>query len=165
TAWHSTVFIPESEQNQFEINLLGLFRLNNEAKAQCLRWDNDMNQVIFTGEHYYGVTGIKHIREIRFDKQEQQITIKDSLYDTLHQLRNLKGFFVLHTPPYAILSGVNNLLSINNTQIRAENGQKWLIENSLYSTHYGATQLSKRAVMGFIDNICVIISIPKTTDN
>ena len=154
TAWHSTVYIQDSEQNRWEADQYGLFMLRNDAKAHCIRWDNDTNRLIFTGKHYYGITGIKHIREIYFDKRKQQIHIEDSLHG---QQKNLKGFFVLHTPlNNTTLSDDHDTLHIGSTRIHA--GQEWVIENSLYSTHYGATQLSKRAVISFIDKISVRIT-------
>ena len=158
TAWHSTVYIPDSEQNRWEADQYGLFMLRDDAKAHCIRWDNETNRLIFMGEHYYGLTGIKHVREIMFDKQKQQIHIKDSLHDK-HGRQNLKGFFVLHTPLNATLS--DETVHIDSAQIHAVNGQEWIIENSLYSTHYGAKQDSKRAVISFIDKISVTINFPQ----
>ncbi len=162
TAWHNTVYILDSEQNRWEAGNSGLFRLNNDAKAHCIHWDNDTNKLIFTGEHYYGITGIKHVREILFDKRKQQIYIKDSLHDKRGR-QDLKGFFVLHTPPNVPLFNKHDTLQIGDAQIRAKNSQDWKIENSLYSAHYGATQRSKRAVIRFFDKSVVIITFSQMT--
>ena len=117
--------------------------------------------MIFAGECFYGITGIKHIRHIQFNKRERRLQIIDNLHDTQHSLSNLKGFFVLHTPLNATFSNSYNLLHIGNIQIRAEDGNKCAINDSITSPNYGTTQHSMRTVANFIDKICVTILLPQ----
>jgi uncharacterized heparinase superfamily protein len=161
TAWHSTVHIRESEQNRWKQNLPGLFALSNDAKARCTCWDNNADGLIFAGECFYGITGIKHIRQIQFNKQKRQIHINDNLHDTQQSRSNLKGFFVLHTPLNSIFSDSHNSLHLGKAKVRTEDGKEWAISDSLTSPNYGATQLSKRAVVNFIDKISVTIILPE----
>lgn len=161
TAWHSTVHIRESEQNRWKQNLPGLFALSNDAKARCTCWDNKADSLVFAGECFYGITGIKHIRQIQFNKQKRQIQINDNLHDTQQSRSNLKGFFILHTPLNATFSDSHNTLHLGKAKVSTDAGKEWAISDSLTSPSYGVKQLSKRAVVNFIDKICVTILLPQ----
>jgi uncharacterized heparinase superfamily protein len=92
TAYHNTIMIDGEEQNRFRIPPRppffkggveeGLFTMEDDAKARCIKWETTPNYDIFIGEHY-GYTRLKepviHQREIYFDKKKISWQIKDRL--------------------------------------------------------------------------------------
>ncbi|MBI4744681.1 MAG: alginate lyase family protein [Actinobacteria bacterium] len=70
TAYHNTVMIDKEEQNRF--TTYGLFQMENESKAECLKIEIGSNQDFFAGLHKgYTKLGnpVVHKREIIFDKR------------------------------------------------------------------------------------------------
>jgi len=81
TAYHNTVVIDEIEQNRF--NERSLFKLENDASAKCFKWDDNLEESLFIGEHN-GYARLRepivHRRSVRFLKSQSKWTIKDEFY-------------------------------------------------------------------------------------
>lgn len=73
---HNTVIIDGNEQNKFDEG--ELFRLPDNARAKCLKWNIGRDVDEFLGEHY-GYSPKIHKREIKFYKKDGRLEIIDYL--------------------------------------------------------------------------------------
>jgi len=94
TDFHNTVKIESEEQNV--IDKQNLFRLEDNARAGCLKWEIGAGVDTFVGEHY-GYDRLPqeviHRREIKFHKKEGKLLIVDKFNGT--GICNLKWVLVL----------------------------------------------------------------------
>ena len=99
TGYHNTVTIDGEEQNRFTDGQL--FKMQNDSKARCTRWEVTENIDYFAGEHY-GYTRLKdpviHRRKIQFNKVAGEIEIVDSFF--CEEEHTFEWSFVLH--PYIV---------------------------------------------------------------
>ena len=81
TAYHNTVVIDGKEQNRF--NERSLFELKNDADVKCLKWEDNVEENLFIGEHNRYVRlrePVVHRRTVRFLKRKTKWIIKDEFY-------------------------------------------------------------------------------------
>ncbi|MCX6722978.1 MAG: alginate lyase family protein [Candidatus Staskawiczbacteria bacterium] len=74
TAHHNTVCVDGKEQNNFIKN--NLFFMENNSKAECLKWETNEDKDIFVGEHH-GYNPVVHQRKIEFYRKENKIEVFD----------------------------------------------------------------------------------------
>jgi hypothetical protein len=95
TKYHNTVTVDDEEQNRFIDGQL--FKLPNEANANCLRWEVTEDIDYFLGEHY-GYTRLQdpitHRRKIEFNKTVGKIEIVDSF--VCKKEHTFEWNFILH---------------------------------------------------------------------
>jgi hypothetical protein len=81
TVAHSTLQIGGTEQNRLRADQL--FRLPEETRARCLRFETDGPRALFEGEHtgFRGLARpVRHRRKLRFDGETGSLEIIDTVY-------------------------------------------------------------------------------------
>ena len=132
TKYHNTVTIDDEEQNRFIDGQL--FKMQNDAKAKCIRWEVTENIDYFTGEHY-GYTRLNdpvvHRREIQFNKTDGKIEIVDSFICKKEHM--FEWNFILHPDVMDEIKLVSNDFELQR-------------EHCYYSPEYGIKQDTKKIV-------------------
>lgn len=78
TASHNTPCIDREEINRFDPG--NLWSMQNDARAECTRWESDGARDVFVGTHHgYERLGVSVEREIVLDKRSDALTIMDRI--------------------------------------------------------------------------------------
>jgi hypothetical protein len=78
TASHNTPCIDGEEMNRFDPD--NLWSMQNDARAECRRWQSDGHRDVFVGMHHgYERLGVNVEREIVLDKSSDTLTIADRI--------------------------------------------------------------------------------------
>ena len=168
TGYHNTIEVEGAEQNRFYYGFL--FAMNNDAKAEVLKWKITETEGYFKGRHF-GYSRLDrrliHEREFRFIWHERKIFVTDVLSGNGSILFKLN----LHLSPQVSSEIIDNRIIVSTISgqkvlILFQEGEQLEVEDYWYSREYGVKEKAKNIFLKKMINLPFVIEWKmETLDN